>query len=375
MTTAQFLEKKKHRAMIKTEMVGKAQTVLGPIDADSLGITLTHEHLLQDSSFLFDEPTEAGEKVLAHQPVCLENLNWVLHHTFNNLDNLRLDDEQMAINNLMRFKQAGGNTIVEPSIRGLSGNPLGLVRISQATGVNVIMATGYYVATSHPTTLSAMTDEEVADELVQDITTGIGDTGVRAGFLKGACGGAGLSPANKIEDGDRKVMRALALAQRRTGAAIGIHDRRKHLAAEVIDILNDAGADLGRTVLIHADHWGPDPLIFPKLLQAGCYLEFDGFGTAELGLVPQEGVDYPINDAQRCDMIVRLIAQGYLKHILVSQDIWVKTRCNSYGGVGYAHILLNAVPLMRHKGISDEQIHTIMVENPKRILAFAPVNE
>jgi len=361
--------------MMQTEMVGKAQTVLGPIDADSLGITLTHEHLLHDSTFLFVEPTEAGEKVLAHQPVSLGNLNWVLHHLFSNLDNLRLDDEQMVINDLMFFKRAGGSTVVEPSIRGLSGNPLGLVRISQATGVNIIMATGYYVAMTHPPALAAVTEEEVTDELVRDITTGIGDTGVRAGLLKGACGGAGLSPAKKIEDSERKVMRALALAQRRTGAAIGIHNMRKDFVPEVIEILGEAGADLSRTILMHADRWGPDSPIFPKLLQAGCYLEFDGFGTSELGLVPSPGFDYQINDVQRCDIVVRLIAQGYLKQILVSQDVWVKTRCNSYGGAGYAHILLNAVPLMRHKGITEEQIHTILVENPKRILAFAPVKE
>ena len=360
--------------MTKTEMVGKAQTVLGPIDANSLGVTLTHEHLLLDATFLFVEPTEANEKVLAHQPVCLENLSWVLHHLFSNLDNLRLDDEQTAINDLMLFKRAGGNTIVEPSIRGLSGNPLGLVRVSQATGVNVIMATGYYISMTYPPTLAAMTEEEVADELVRDITAGIDGTGVRAGFLKGAYGGAGPFSTG-IEDSDRKVMRALALAQRRTGAAIGIHTLRKDLVAEIIEILSEAGADLNRIILIHADRWGPDPLIFPKLLQAGCYVEFDGFGTAELGLVPAEGFDYQINDAQRCDLIIRLITQGYLKRILVSQDIFLKNRYQSYGGAGYAHILLNAVPLMRHKGISEEQIHTILVENPKRILAFAPVKE
>ena len=360
--------------MTKTEMVGKAQTVLGSIDANSLGVTLTHEHLLLDATFLFVEPTEANEKVLAHQPVCLENLSWVLHHLFSNLDNLRLDDEQTAINDLMLFKRAGGNTIVEPSIRGLSGNPLGLVRVSQATGVNVIMATGYYISMTYPPTLAAMTEEEVADELVRDITAGIDGTGVRAGFLKGAYGGAGPFSTG-IEDSDRKVMRALALAQRRTGAAIGIHTLRKDLVAEIIEILSEAGADLNRIILIHADRWGPDPLIFPKLLQAGCYVEFDGFGTAELGLVPAEGFDYQINDAQRCDLIIRLITQGYLKRILVSQDIFLKNRYQSYGGAGYAHILLNAVPLMRHKGISEEQIHTILVENPKRILAFAPVKE
>jgi phosphotriesterase-related protein len=360
--------------MRNNEMVGKAQTVLGPVDADSLGITLPHEHILVDSTFLFVEPADDKEKELAHQPVGLKNLNWVLHHLFNNLDNLRLLDERMAVDELMRFRQAGGGTVVEMSVRGLAGDPSGLVRISRATGLNIVMATGYYVAMALPSKLTSMGEKEIADELVRDVTIGMGNTGVCAGYVKAACGGAGVSPS-KMEETDRKILRACALAQRRTGAPLGIHNMRKDLCAEILEILGEAGADLSRTIMIHADRWGPEPLIFPKLLQAGCYLELDGFGTAELGLVPAPGFDYQINDAQRCDMILKLIAQGYLKRILVSQDVWIKTRCNTYGGAGYAHILLNAVPLMRHKGISDEQIHTILVENPRRFLAFAPVNE
>lgn len=360
--------------MTNGEMVGKAQTVLGPIDADSLGITLPHEHLLADSTFLFVEPADDRGKVLAHQPVGLKNLNWVLHHLFGNVDNLRLVDEQMAMDELMLFKQAGGRTVVEMSVRGLAGDPLGLARISKATGINVVMATGYYVAMTHPKALASMTEEEVAGELVRDVTAGIGHTGVRAGYIKAACGGAGVAPS-RIEESDRKVLRACALAQRRTGAALGIHNMRKDLVAEIMEILSDANVDLNRTVMIHADRWGFEPPIFPELLQAGCYLELDGFGTAELGLVPAPGFEYQINDAQRCDIIMRLIAQGYLKRILISQDVWIKTRCNSYGGAGYAHILLNAVPLMRHKGVSDERIYTLLVENPRRLLSFAPAKE
>jgi phosphotriesterase-related protein len=359
--------------MMKTEMVGKAQSVLGPIAAEYLGMTLPHEHLLWDLTFYFVEPIDADEKVLAHQPVSLENLNGVLHHMLSNLDSLRQEDEQIAIKELMLFKRAGGNTIVDQSVHGMGANPLGLVRISQATGVNIIRATGYYLPMTHPKTLASMTEEEIADGLVRDITVGIGDTGVRAGMLKGACSGP-LSV--RIEDSERKVMRACALAQRRTGAAIGIHNLDKDLASDVMDILTEAGADLSRTIMMHADRWGPDPLIYPKLLHAGCYIELDGFGTAELGLVPvAPRRDYQINDAQRCDIIKRLIAQGYLKQILISQDVWQKSRCTSYGGVGYAHIPLDVVPLMRHKDITDEQIHAIMVENPARILSFAAVDD
>ena len=216
-----------------------------------------------------------------------------------------------------------------------------------------------------------MNAEEVAEELIRDIMVGIGDTGVRAGILKGAIGGSGLQATAVIGESDRKVLHACAIAQKPTGAAIEIHNMRKDLAAEALDILKDVKADLGRTIMLHADRWGTDPHIFPKLLQGGCYLEFDGFGTAELGLIPAPGFDYQMNDVQRCDLMLKVIDQGYLKQILISQDVWIKTRSQSYGGAGYAHILNNVVPLMKHKGITEEQIHTIMVENPKRVLSLA----
>jgi phosphotriesterase-related protein len=351
-------------------LLGKAITVLGPIPAESLGITLPHEHILQDSSFCFVEPQDPKEKELAHQPLSLQNLSWVLRHPFNHLDNLKLDNEERAVQELLSFKEAGGRTVVEQSVRGLSGNPEALGRISRTTGLNIIMATGYYVSNTYPESLSRLSAAEVSEELVRDITEGIGKTGIRAGILKAAIGGMGLPPGSVVEEGDRKVLDACAMAQRRTGAALEVHNMRKVLAAEAVNILKDAGADLRRVVMLHADRWGIDPLVFPKLLAAGCYLEFDGFGTAELGLIPGPGLDYQMNDIQRCDLVLKVIAMGYLEQLLISHDVWIKTRAESFGGAGYAHILRNVVPLMRHKGITEEQIQTILVDNPRRVLAL-----
>jgi phosphotriesterase-related protein len=78
------------------------------------------------------------------------------------------------------------------------------------------------------------------------------------------------------------------------------------------------------------------------------------------------------NDAQRIEQIMELIADGYLEKILISHDIYFKDVRSAYGGHGTSHILRNIVPAMRAKGITEEQIHKILVENPKRILTFVP---
>ncbi len=126
----------------RPEMAGKAQTVLGVVDADELGITLTHEHLLVNMTVYFREPEEAGNKRLAHMPVSVENLSWLQHHVFGNPDNMRILDESLAIEEAVHFKIEGGSTIVEVSSRGLGRDPLGLARISRATGLNIIMGSG-----------------------------------------------------------------------------------------------------------------------------------------------------------------------------------------------------------------------------------------
>ena len=128
--------------MSATELRGEAQTVLGPVAPDSLGVTLPHEHLLTDVTCLFAEPEDPAEKTLAHQPVTIENLGWIRYHVTSNLDNLRLSDETTAVNEASVYRQAGGQTIVDASNVGLKRNPLGLARIARATGLHIVMGSG-----------------------------------------------------------------------------------------------------------------------------------------------------------------------------------------------------------------------------------------
>lgn len=359
----------------KEELIGKVQTVLGIIDAESLGVTLPHEHLLCDASCWFVEPTEASEKRLAYQPITLENLSWVQLHPTNHADDMVLGDEQLAIKEALLYKWAGGDSIVELSNIGLGRDPLGLARISRATGLNVVMGSGYYVGLSHPPELATKTEEEITEEIVRDIIVGVGDTTVRAGII----GEIGCS--TPLEDNERKVLRASAAAQRRTGAAINIHpSMSEDLVLESIKILGDAGADLSRTIISHSDRSSfSNRTSYHRLADAGCYLEYDVFGGVLAPFLSDAWTEGRLvgrrSEVDRINEIKCFIDEGYLNHILISQDVYLKHCYVTYGGSGYAHILREIVPWMRLGGISDEQIHTMMVENPKRVLSFAPVKE
>jgi len=350
--------------MSRSELTGKVQTVLGPIAPEDLGITLPHEHLISDGSCWFVEPSEATEKAMVHHPVTLDILWWLRYHLFQNMDDLLLLDEQEAIKEAIHFKLAGGNSIVELSNIGLGRDPAALARISRATGLNVIMGSGYYLAVSHGPEMDAKTEEEITDEIVRDIMVGAGNSGIRSGII----GEIGCSWP--LADNERKSLRAAARAQQLTGAALNVHPGQGEEAAmEIVKILGDAGADLTRTVIDHIDRAVRDPQDRIKLAKTGCYLEYDLFGREGYYPVHHRIIDLP-NDAQRINEITELINKGYLNQMLVSQDIWNKTQRCTYGGWGYAHILRDTIPVMRVKGMTEEQIHTIMVKNPRRLLTF-----
>jgi len=359
--------------MRQEELVGKAQTVLGIINADDLGITLPHEHLLTDLSSYFTEPTEAGDKSRAYEQMSMENRSWLLVNRSHNFYDNKLTDEDLAIKEVLHYKNAGGNTIVEMSNNGLSRDPLGLARISRATDLNVIMGAGYYLEVSHPPELATRAEEEITEEIVRDILVGVSDTGVRSGII----GEIGCSVP--LAETERKVLRASAAAQRRTGAGINIHPSfRNDLVLEIIKILGDAGADLSRTVISHCDVGRFKP-IFHKIADAGCFIEFDTTGEPAVVvpdyLCPDDTILAFPSDLERINEIKQLIDEGYLNQILISQDTCMRHSYITYGGHGYAHILNNVVPWMRRVGISNEQIQTMIVENPKRLLTFTRAKE
>jgi phosphotriesterase-related protein len=129
-----------------------------------------------------------------------------------------------------------------------------------------------------------------------------------------------------------------------------------------------AGADLARVIVSHVDRTLFSIDDMQRVADTGVVLEFDFFGI-ESAYYPFADVDLP-NDGQRVRSIGELVRRGYVAQIVVSQDICTRTRLRRYGGHGYAHLLENAVPLMRRRGLGDDDIDQIIVRTPRRLLTL-----
>ena len=349
--------------MAPSALSGNVQTVLGPISPDSVGQTTTHEHLLIDFTCMFNPPAEASERYKAYEPVTMENLGWVRYEPFRSYDNLQLFDEDDCISEVLLYKGAGGGTIVDATTLGIGRDPLALTRVSRATGVNIVMGAGYYVGMTHPDDIDGKTEADIAAQIVAELTSGVGNTGVKAGII------GELGCTWPLMDNERKVLVAAADAQRQTGASILIHPGRDPAATfEIVDVLTEAGADISRVIMGHLDRTILDTETLLELAARGTYLEYDLFGW-ENSYYPLATWDM-INDGKRLDYVQTLLSEGYVDRLVLAHDVFAKYRWVKYGGVGYAHILENIVPRMRKRGISADDIATMLLRNPTKILTF-----
>jgi phosphotriesterase-related protein len=346
-------------------LAGQTQTVLGPVAPDAIGVTLPHEHLLIDFKVMFTEPTAASDKGRAWEPVSMANLGWIRQNFNANLDNLRLLDEQVAQDEIRLFKQAGGSTVVDPTPKTLGRDPRALARIARATGLNVIMGAGYYVAASHPADMDRRTVDELAREMIADVTAGVGDTGIRSGLI------GEIGTTYPWTENEKKVLRAAVIAQRETGAPLMIHPgRHPGMPMELAEFVRKEGGDLRRTIMCHLCRTIADVRAVIDLAQTGIWLEYDLFGLQNSYYPYNPPFDMP-NDGGRMAHVLALVAAGYRDQILMSHDIAYKTSLVKYGGYGYHHLLVNVVPRLRAKGVDDAGLTRLLVENPARAFAFA----
>lgn len=334
-------------------------TVLGPIPADQMGVTLMHEHLLLDASPWFQEPPEASRRALAYRPVSIEMLGALRNDPFLNRDNCELFDEGAAIEEVMRFRLAGGNTVVDPTCRGIGRDPHALQRISRATGLHIIMGAGYYLQPAHPRHVREMTAADIAAEIERDVQEGVG--GVRSGII----GEIGISKDFTPEE--EKVLRGAARAQAATGVPLEVHlpGWERH-GGRVLDTIAEEGGHLSRTVLCHMNPSGEDFDYQAALAGRGTWLEYDMVGMDFY--YADQSAQSP-SDEENARAIRRLKDAGLLGRVLISQDVFVKIQLVRYGGTGYSHIMDHFVPRLHRHGFTEEDITQLLVDNPRRVFA------
>lgn len=360
-----------------TEMVVTTQ---GPVEPGALGITLPHEHTFIDlTDAWFEPPASAVDRRIAREPVSLENLRFIRRQPLTNMDNGRLESLEEAVDEISMFQQYGGSAIVDVTPKNTGHDPVRVRAVGRAAGVQVVHGTAFYTRGGHPDRVDTASVADLAAEFVGDVREGIDNTDVRAGIV------GELGASNRIHEQEEKVLRAGAQAALQTGAPVNVHPPGRRPAAhqeftyptsrwalDILDIFEEEGLPAERVVMSHMDRTRfelePGSLDYQRqVADRGAYLEYDLWGTELYQETYHNG--WP-SDQERLDAVVELVSDGYLSNLLFSQDVCMKVQRAKYGGFGYAHLLRNVVPMLRHRGVDDDQIDVILRENPRRMLTF-----
>jgi phosphotriesterase-related protein len=340
---------------------GLAMTVAGPVPTASLGVTLMHEHLLNDCRCWWNKPKEPSRARLACDPVHPGILGELRMDPFVNVSNCTLDDERLCIAELADVAALGGRTVVDPTCQGIGRDPRALLRISQGAGLNVVMGGGFYLQASHPERVRAMTAADIADEIVREATEGVAGTDIRIGLI----GEIGIS--SDFTPDEEKSLRGAAQAQRRTGLPLMVHlPGWFRVAHRVLDVVAAEGGTLRHTVLCHMNPSGADVAYQVALAERGAFLEYDMIGMDFW--YADQGVQCP-SDEDNARAIMGLIEHGCLDRLLLSQDVFLKMMLTRYGGFGYAYLQRHFLPRLRRHGATGAQIDRMMVANPSSVFS------
>ena len=310
---------------------GQVQTVRGPIDPANLGFTLPHEHTAIS-----------------------------LWHIPNRWDYWELRrDEPIISAELARFVAKGGSGLVDVTLPGVGRDPAWLARLSQTSGLHIVMGAGWYREAYYPA--EALIDrravDDLADEIVREASEGVAGTGIRAGII-GEIG----TDKPWLSAQEERVHRAAARAARRTGLAITTHAVQSTVGLDQLAVFEAEGADLSRVVVGHADSH-PDPAYHRAIVDRGASVEFDFLG---MSFTPLERH----GEGRVVESICDLLAAGHAERILLSQDVCHDSQLAHYGGNGYTYLADAFLPRLRAAGVSDDEIRTITVDNPRRLLTI-----
>lgn len=293
------------------------QTVLGGTDPAALGTVLMHEHLVMH-----------------------------LEHSFRGGMIAWLDDADLAIEELSYFRRAGGSTIVELSTPDIGRDPAKLRAIAAAAGVHIIAGTGFYTEATYPPVVYDLRVPQLAEVMINDLTSGMEGTTIRAGIIgEIGTGRRRFSPA------EERVFRAAARAQRATGVAISTHTYYGELALDQVELLREEGVSADRIIIGHlGDKRTPEHYI--EIARTGVYLQFDHAGKEEY-----------LRDADRASTIARIFQAGYESQVLISSDVCYKTDLRYYGGVGYDHVLTGFRSHLEATGLRETDVDRILIRN------------
>jgi predicted metal-dependent phosphotriesterase family hydrolase len=303
------------------------QTVLGEVAPDSLGFTLTHEHVFL--SMWGDDG-----------------------HTFM----AQTDDEDLLAAELSAFRDAGGGCLVDQTPGGSGRNPEGLRRLSERTGLAIVTGCGWYVESFYPdrSALARRSVGDIAAQLVGEIRGGLDGTGVKPGIIGEI--GAGQDWVSPLEE---RVHRAAARAQVESGLPLATHTLHHGAGRHQMAIFDDEGVEPARVCIGHCDTF-PSLDYCLEVARWGAYVSLDNIGL-QLG----------DHEASVRRLVLDLIEAGFTDQILLSQDVGQMAELGSRGGRGYAYLATRFLPALRQAGVDEATIETITVSNPARWLTIA----
>lgn len=318
--------------------MAKVETARGPIESSQLGVTLMHEHVFVLSTEIMQNfPATWGD------------------------EETRVAD---AITRLNELKSRGVDSIVDLTVIGLGRYIPRIKRVAAATDLNIVVATGVYTYNDVPmyfhfqgpgTTLGG--PELMTDMFVKDIEEGVAGTGVKAAILKCATDEPGVTP------GVERVLRAVALAHRRTGVPISTHTHAPtRRGLEQQRVFTEEGVDLTRVIIGHSGDT-TDIDYLEELIAAGSYIGMDRFGIDVL---------LPFED--RVATVARLCERGHADKMVLSHDAacfndWLPEAALPVvtPNWNFLHIHNDVIPALKQRGVTDEQIRTMLIDNPRKI--------
>jgi phosphotriesterase-related protein len=330
--------------------VAEVQTVLGPVDTADLGRVLMHEHVVV-----------VDPEIQSNFPGRWEDGRW--------------EEEPgiaTAAEELRTLKAAGFDTIADVSIYPMGRNVERVREIARRCGINILVTTGLYMFDKVPVQFEALRWENGVDPLVtlfvRDVMEGSGATGIRSALIKCTTDRPGLTA------GTERGLRAAARAHRLTGVPITTHSKATLLGGfEQQRILAEEGVDLTRVIIGHCGET-TDVDYLEVIAGRGSYLGMDHFGfDTMLPWMERFGIDDVVSFEDRVATVVELCRRGHAEQIVLSHDYaafldWVPPDIRqTLPRYNYLHIARDVLPALRERGVTEDQIDAMLVQNPRRI--------